>query len=64
MSEHSKSKNGITHMTITALDIEELEQRLELATAATSCDCCGGKVEACGVQVKQFAPGGGAKTNC
>ena len=34
-------KPDITNMTIEALDIEELEQRLELAAQTADCSCCG-----------------------
>jgi len=55
----SDPKNGIMSMTVAALDVEELEQRLELATAAASCDCCG--TNGCVVLVKKAAaaPGEG-----
>ena len=31
----------ITNMTVEALDIEELERRLELAAQSSDCSCCG-----------------------
>lgn len=34
-------KSEITNMTSEALDVEELERRLELATQAADCSCCG-----------------------
>ena len=47
MNSKSDPKCGIMNMTIEALDVEELEQRLELATQAAACDCCGEKAEGC-----------------
>lgn len=36
-----KDKALTTNLTIEALDVEELERRLELATQAADCSCCG-----------------------
>jgi hypothetical protein len=36
-----KDKALTTNLTIEALDVEELERRLELATQAADCGCCG-----------------------
>lgn len=52
MNRKSDITIGIMNMTTEALDIEELEQRLELATNTASCDCCGEKAEGCGVKVQ------------
>jgi hypothetical protein len=37
----------ITNMTVEALDIEELERRLELAAQSADCSCCGSNDGGC-----------------
>ena len=51
------------HMTPEALDVEELEHRLELAAQTAACSCCGsnGNTCDCNTKVKAgTATGGGA----
>lgn len=47
MSIKSNPPCDIRNMTTEALDVEELEHRLELAGAVACCDCCGNHATGC-----------------
>jgi hypothetical protein len=47
MSTKNEMKNSIMNLTQEALDVEELERRLEMAAAVAACDCCGSNGTPC-----------------
>lgn len=51
------SKTNIQNLTIEALDIEELEHRLELAAQTADCSCCGSNGNNCDCNTKLIAGG-------
>ena len=54
-----KDKANMTALTQEVLDIEELENRLELAAQTAECGCCGSNGNNCDCNTKVVAKGVG-----